>query len=117
MIFDGCDKKEDMKCMVEDIIEWLLNCGALYFIQRVLLEKALDLLCGWQNWGPNLLSDKWNLVLLSLLWTIWKERNRLTFEDVKFTSTQLLASFITSLYEWSFVSRPTDSNYVQFFIE
>ena len=83
-------------------------------IQRGLLEKVLDLLCGWRNWGPNLLSDKWNLVLLSLLWTIWKERNRQTFEDVKVTSTQLLASFISSLYEWSFVSRPIDGNHVNF---
>ena len=86
-------------------------------IQRGLLEKVLDLLCGWRNWGPNLLSDKWNLVLLSLLWTIWKERNRQTFEDVKVTSTQLLASFISSLYEWSFVSSLIDGIYVQSFIE
>ena len=55
MIFDGCDQNEEMKCMVEDIVEWLLNCGALYLIWWVLPEKVLDLLCGWRNWRPNLL--------------------------------------------------------------
>ena len=73
VILDGCDQNEEMKCMVEDIVEWLLNCGALYLIQWVLVEKVLHLLCGWRNWGPNLLSDKWHLVPLNLLWTIWKE--------------------------------------------
>ena len=46
VIFDGCDQNEETKCMVEDIVEWLLNCRTLYLIQWVLLEKVLDLLCG-----------------------------------------------------------------------
>ena len=41
----------------------------------------------------------------------------LPFEDVECTSTQLLASFISSLYEWSFALGLTNSNSVQCFIE
>ena len=121
MIFYGCDQNEDMKCMVEDIVVWAFELWSLVprtlGIQWVLPEKVHDFLCGWRNWGPNLLLDKWNLVPLCLLWTIWKEKNRHSFEDVEFTSTQLLASFISSLYEWSFVSSLIDGIYVQSFIE
>jgi len=35
--------------MVEDIVVWLLNRGALYLMQWVLPKKVLDLLCGRQN--------------------------------------------------------------------
>ena len=41
----------------------------------------------------------------------------LPFEDVECTSTQLLASFISSLYEWSFALGLTNSNSVQCLIE
>lgn len=39
------------------------------------------------------------------------------FEDVKYTSAQIQASFISSLYEWPFVSGLTDSNCIYSFIE
>uniref|UniRef100_A0A7N2LFT7 Uncharacterized protein n=1 Tax=Quercus lobata TaxID=97700 RepID=A0A7N2LFT7_QUELO len=35
-------------------------------------------------------SDIWKMVPLSLMWTIWRERNRHTFEDEKHTGNQLL---------------------------
>ena len=49
------------------------------------------------GWG----STHWNLVHLCLMWCIWKERNRQTFEDLDRPNDQLLASFTGSLFDWS----------------
>ena len=78
-------------------------------------EKVFDLLCGWRCRVPNL--DIWNLIHLCLMWTIWRERNRRIFENVECTSSQIKASFISFLYEWSFVLGLTDSNSIHSFIE
>ena len=78
-------------------------------------KKVFDLLCGWRCCGPNL--DIWNLIHLCLMWTIWRERNRRTFEDVECTSSLLQASFISSVYEQSFAYGLTDSNSIHSFIE
>ena len=82
-------------------------------IQWVLLEKVLDLLCGWRCRGLNI----WNLVPVCLMWTIWTERDQHTFEDVECKSTKLQAFFTGSLYKWSFVSGITGNSSVQSFIE
>ena len=95
---------------------WPLELWSLIFkmfdeVQQVLLEKVLDLSCEWRSKGPN--SAIWNLTPPCLMWTIWRERNRRTFEDVERTSTQLQASLVSSLYEW--VSGLTESNYLFFY--
>ncbi len=41
-----------------------------------------------------------NLIPLCLMWTVWRERNSNTFEDVSSSSDQLLGNFVMSLYEW-----------------
>ena len=46
-------------------------------------------------------SHIWNLVLLCLMWCIWRERNRRTFEDLDRSDDQLLALFFGSLFDWS----------------
>jgi hypothetical protein len=35
------------------------------------------------------------------MWTIWKERNQRTFEDVSKTDNQILEGFIQTLFDWS----------------
>ena len=47
----------------------------------VIPRSIPDLLFGWWNWLRKYLSQIWNLVPLCILWCIWKERNRRTFED------------------------------------
>jgi len=54
-------------------------------------------------------SGIWNLTLLCLMRNKWRERHWHTFEDAEYTSTQLQASFISSLYEWSFALDLIDS--------
>ena len=47
------------------------------------------------GWGSR------NLVLLCLLWCLWKERNQQTCEDLDSFSDHLLASFSGSLFDFS----------------
>ena len=67
----------------------------------VILGSTPDLLFGWWNWLEKYLSQIWNLVLLCILWCIWKERNRRTFEDLDSSGDQMLASFSGTLFDWS----------------
>ena len=67
----------------------------------VLLERVADLLFGWHNWLGKASSKVWNLVPHCLMWTIWRERNCRTFEDLKNPSRKILELFIGSLFDWS----------------
>ena len=42
-----------------------------------------------------------NLIPMCLMWTVWRERNLRTFEDMSSSSDQLLGNFVTSLFDWS----------------
>ena len=50
-----------------------------------------DFLSSWWNWLGKHSSSIWNLVSLCLMWCIWRERNRRTFEDLDRSEDQLLA--------------------------
>jgi hypothetical protein len=55
----------------------LLNCTISFDLwsfafrsfgmQRVLLEKVIDLLCGWRNWVGKHSLDIWNMVSMCLM--------------------------------------------------
>ena len=51
------------------------------------------------------------------MWTIWRECNWQTFEDVESTRSQLLATFISSLYKWSQVWGFTNNKPIMLFME
>ena len=57
----------------------LLHCIVAFDLWSFILnamdviEKVLDLLCGWRNWVDKLSSDTLNLVLLYMAWTLWME--------------------------------------------
>ena len=67
----------------------------------MLSGNVADLLYSWWNGLGWHSSDIWNLVPLWLMWLIWKERNRRTFEDVSSSNSQLLDCFILTLFDWS----------------
>ncbi len=60
-----------------------------------------DLLFGWWNWLGKQCSDIWNLVPLCLMWTVWKERNRHTFENMEPTKEDMANIFSTALFDWA----------------
>ena len=70
-------------------------------IPWVLSRSVEDFLFGWWNWLGKHSSNIWNLVLLCLMWCIWKEHNWRTFEDLDRSDDYLPASFIGSLFDWS----------------
>ena len=53
----------------------------LFGIDQVMSGSVVDLLFCWYYWLGKHSSDIWNLVLGYLMWTIWTERNRQSFED------------------------------------
>ncbi|KAL0015045.1 hypothetical protein SO802_002114 [Lithocarpus litseifolius] len=75
-----------------------------------------DLLFGWWNWFGKLSSRIWNLVPLCIVWCIWKERNRRTFEDLDSSGDQFFASFSGTLFDWSRAWGLTSSDSLPSFI-
>ena len=68
-------------------------------VSWVLLRMVPDILFSRWNWLGKHLSNISNLVLLCLMWCIWREHNRQTFEYVDSSGDQLPASFSSSLYK------------------
>ena len=63
--------------------------------------ECIGLLFGWQNWFGMHMSDVGNLVLLCLMWTIWKEHNNRIFEDRASSLDQLTGAFVNELLDRS----------------
>ena len=85
----------------ETVDHLLLHCGKAYWLWSlvfrsfgfswVLPRSVADTLFGWWNWPGKHLSSIWNLAPLCLMWCLWRERNRRTFEDKESLDDQLLA--------------------------
>uniref|UniRef100_A0A2N9F2D7 Reverse transcriptase domain-containing protein n=1 Tax=Fagus sylvatica TaxID=28930 RepID=A0A2N9F2D7_FAGSY len=98
-------------CNGETVEHLLLHChvaGALwnwifqaFGISWVMSGTVADLLHSWWNGLGRHSSDIWNFAPACLMWTIWKERNQRTFEDVSKTDNQILEGFIQTLFDWS----------------
>jgi hypothetical protein len=98
-------------CDGETVDHLLLHCSAgqklwnyvflTFRVHWVLPRKVADLLFGWHNWFGKHHSHIWNLIPLCLMWTVWRERNLRTFEDLSTPPDQLLGTFVTSLFDWS----------------
>jgi hypothetical protein len=99
------------RCNGETVEHLLLHChvaGALwnwifktFGMQWVMSGTVADLLHSWWNGLGRHSSDIWNFVPACLMWTIWKERNQRTFEDVSKADNQILEGFIQTLFDWS----------------
>ena len=98
-------------CCDKTLDHLLLYCGKAYqlwcFVFRIFgiswvpSFMVRDFLFSWWNWLGKHSSSIWNLVSLCLMWCIWKERNRRTFEDLDRYENQLLALFSGSLFDWA----------------
>ena len=71
-----------LQCHVANSL-WVFMLQSLG-IRWVLLGSVAELLFCWSYWLGKHNSNIWNLILGCLMWTIWTERNRHSFEDSKF---------------------------------
>ena len=75
-----------------------------------------DFLFGWWNQLGKHSSHIWNLVPLCLMWCIWRERNRRTFEDLDRFDDHLLALFSGFLFDWNRAWGLTSSDSLPLFL-
>ena len=92
---------------------WILG---VFGISWVLPQTVAKLLFSWWDGLGHHSSNVWNQVPLCLMWTVWKERNSRTFEDVSSMDIQLRDCFASNLFEWSKVSGYSTSSTVTAFI-
>ena len=55
----------------------------------------------------------WRVALLCLLWAIKKERNKVLFENVRFSFDRLKSFFLRSLCAWATMISDVDSSFVR----
>ena len=67
----------------------------------VMLGLVAGLLSCWYQWHGKHNSDIWNLVPRCLMWIVWLERNRRSFEDKEKTLDELKLLCHRSLLKWS----------------
>ena len=72
----------------------------LFGIDWVMPGSIVDLLFCWYHWLGKHSSDIWNLVPDCLMWTIWTEQNRRSFEDKGKIVVQLLDLYQRTLFDW-----------------
>lgn len=97
----------------EMVYHLLIHCDLAYAlwsfvywvfgIKWVLPKWVVDFLFARRNWFGKLLLDIWYVVPLCLMWILWRERNRQTFEDPERSISQLESLMIRSIYDWSCV--------------
>jgi hypothetical protein len=102
-------------CMIRGDVETVdylfLHCGVARelwnFVFRsfgvvwVLPNRVVELLFGWWNWLGKNSSVVWNLVPSCLMWTLWRERNNRTFENIEGSVGKIIETFFGSLFDWS----------------
>ena len=70
-------------------------------IHWVMPRLMVGLLSCWHQWLGKHYLDIWNLVPRCLMWIVWLERNRRSFEDKEKTLDELKVLCHHSLLEWS----------------
>ena len=87
-----------------------------FSIQWILLSSVAELLFCWNHWFGKHDSDIWNLIPGCLMWIVWMERNRRSFEDSEKSLVELIGLCQRSLFYWSQCWGFTEcSSIVQFF--
>ena len=82
-------------CFAESVDHLLIHCPVAYslwvqmlqafWIQWVMPSSMESLVSCWSNWLEKFSLDIWNMVLGSLMWVVWLEKNRRSFEALERT--------------------------------
>ena len=98
-------------CDGESVDHLLLHCPITHSLWSFMLQafgihwvmpgSVVGLLSCWHQWLGNHNSNIWNLVLGCLMWIVWLERNRRSFEDKEKMLDELKVLCQRSLFDWS----------------
>lgn len=99
------------QCSVKTVDHLLLLCKIAFNMWSVIFKMigihwvlpwtVIALLFGWRNWFREHSSDIWNLVPSCLMWIMWKESNKHTFENFESSQEQPQSVLIRTLSDWS----------------
>jgi len=65
----------------------------VFNIYWVMLDSVAGLLLCWHQWLGNHTSNVWNLILGCLMWIVWLEWNRCSFEDTEKMLEELIVLY------------------------
>ena len=98
-------------CNEESVDHLLISCPIahslwmymlqLFGIDWVVPSSVIDLFFCWYQWLGKHNSNIWNMVPGCLMWNIWAERNRRSFEDMAKSLDKLLDLCRRTLFDWS----------------
>ena len=75
---------------------------ALFGVMWVLLLSARDTLLGWHgSFVGKKCRKAWMTAPLCLFWSVWKERNKITFTNEDISIQMMKYSFVCNLWSWS----------------
>ena len=98
-------------CNEESVDHLLLHCPVahslwvqilqVFGIQWVMPSSVESLVFCWSYWLGKFTLDIWNMVPGCLMWVVWMERNRRSFEAKEKSLIQLQALCKSTLFDWS----------------
>ena len=108
----------------ENLEHSLVHCPSIWGFQAAIISiprmdwvcpySVKDLLLGWSSFLIRKNARKpWMAAPLSLLWAIWKERNRIVFEEAFFSPNRLKLSFFSFLISWAGLITNVDHSIVR----
>ena len=75
---------------------------ALFGVTWVLPSSVRDTLSGWSGFKLGKKRRKvWNAAPLCIFWAVWKERNRIAFDNEELSIHRLKNSFVCNLWLWT----------------
>ena len=74
----------------------------MFRVTWVLQLTVKDTLLGWSDSFVDKKRGKiWRAAPLCLFWTMWKERNRIAFDNEALSIQRLKTSFVCNLFSWT----------------
>ena len=82
-----------------------MPCGIVLFdlfgLAWIMPRRVRDLLACWRRKTSNSQSEAlWKIIMLCLMWCIWRERNDRSFEDSKRKVAKLKTLFFHTPFQW-----------------
>ncbi|RVW51258.1 hypothetical protein CK203_075425 [Vitis vinifera] len=74
---------------------------ALFGVTWVLPSSVRDTLSGWSGFKGKKRRKVWNAAPLCIFWAVWKERNRIAFDNEELSIHRLKNSFVCNLWLWT----------------